>query len=63
MVLIDEEGEILAANNQGLSILGAPDGEGVRRLLREMPRARQPAPERLEPTRLEGGGWLCAVRP
>ncbi len=61
-VLIDEEGEILAANNQGLAILGAPDGQDVRQLLRETPRSDPSPPEGLEPTRLEGGGWLCTIR-
>lgn len=61
MVLVDEHGAVVAANNRGLAVLGTQAGESVRQLLSRLP--FEPIDDAsVEPIALKGGaGWLCVL--
>ena len=61
MVLVDEHGALVAANNRALAVLGSPAGESVRQLLGRLP--FEPIHDAsIEPIALKGGaGWLCVL--
>ena len=61
MVLVDEHGALVAANNRGLDVLGSQAGERVRQLLGRLP--FEPIHDAsVEPIALKGGaGWLCVL--
>jgi len=61
MVLIDEHGALVVANNRALDVLGSQAGERVRQLLGRLP--FEPIHDAsVEPTALKGGaGWLCVL--
>ena len=61
MVLVDEHGALVAANNRGLAVLGNQAGESVRQLLGRLP--FEPIDDgSVEPIALKGGaGWLCVL--
>jgi PAS domain-containing protein len=61
MILVDEHGVLIAANNRGLAVLGSQAGEGVKQLLDRLP--FEPIHDAsVEPIALKGGaGWLCVL--
>jgi PAS domain-containing protein len=61
MVLVDENGTLVAANNRGLAVLGSQAGESIRQLLGRLP--FEPIHDAsFESIALKGGaGWLCVL--
>jgi PAS domain-containing protein len=63
MVVVDEHGEIVASNRQGLAVLGSPKGMLVKNLLLEVP-SQKSDDQTIEPIPLKGSsGWLCVLHP
>jgi PAS domain-containing protein len=63
MVVVDEHGEIVASNRQGLAVLGSSEGMLVKNLLRDVP-SQKNDDQTIEPLPLKGSsGWLCVLRP
>jgi PAS domain-containing protein len=63
MVVVDEHGEVVASNRQGLAVLGSPRGVLVKNLLRDVP-SQKSDDQTIEPIPLKGSsGWLCVLHP
>jgi PAS domain-containing protein len=63
VVVVDEGGNIVAANSRGLAVISRPDGERLKQVFRQLP-AEQNADVRIAPVALTGApGWLCVLRP
>jgi PAS domain-containing protein len=63
VVVVDEGGNIVAANSRGLAVISRPDGERLKQVFRQLP-AEQNADARIAPVALTGApGWLCVLRP
>jgi nitrogen fixation/metabolism regulation signal transduction histidine kinase len=63
VVIVDDRGNILAANSCSLDLISSPDGERFKQLLRQLP-AEQPSDVHMTPVALTGvPGWLCVLRP
>ena len=61
MVVVDEHGEVVASNRQGLAVLGSPRGVLVKNLLRDVP-SQKSDDQTIEPIPLKGSsGWLCVL--
>jgi hypothetical protein len=63
MVVVDEHGEIVASNRQGLAVLDSPKGGLVKNLLLDVP-SQKSDDQTIEPIALKGSsGWLCVLHP
>jgi hypothetical protein len=59
--VVDRDGRIGASNQEGLIVLGQPEGDGLRADLDHVVKGGDP-PGSLEAIRLRDVGWLCILR-
>lgn len=63
MVVVDEHGEIVASNRQGLAVLSSAQGTLVKNLLLDVSSQKSDG-QTIEPIPLKGSsGWLCVLHP
>jgi nitrogen fixation/metabolism regulation signal transduction histidine kinase len=63
VVVVDDGGDIVAANSHGLAVLSSPDGARLKQLLGQLSVAPV-SDKHLASTALKGtAGWLCVLRP
>lgn len=63
MVVVDEHGEIVASNRQGLAVLSSSKGTLVKNLLLDVSSQKSDG-QTIEPIPLKGSsGWLCVLHP